>query len=98
MVSPVSGPWLEHGAHIDQTIGPREVRGATLARSQVHSIRLPGVVIGDEVIFGMPDQTLSIRHDSGSSARPYVDGALIAIRRVSTLVGVHRGLDAVLDL
>jgi 4-hydroxy-tetrahydrodipicolinate reductase len=83
---------------IDQTIGPREARGTTLAGSQVHSIRLPGFVISAEVIFGMPDQTLSIRHDSGSSARPYVDGALLAIRRVSSLVGVHRGLDSVLDL
>jgi 4-hydroxy-tetrahydrodipicolinate reductase len=83
---------------IEATIGPRDARGTTLAGSQVHSIRLPGFVISAEVIFGMPDQTLSIRHDSGSSARPYVDGALIAIRRVSTLVGVHRGLDSVLDL
>jgi len=33
-----------------------------------------------------------------SSARPYVDGVLLAIRKVSTLVGVHRGLDSVLDL
>ncbi len=55
-------------------------------------------MISAEVIFGMPDQKLSIRHDSGSSARPYVDGALLAIRKVSTLVGVHRGLDSVLDL
>ena len=46
----------------------------------------------------MPDQRLSIRHDSGTSARPYVDGALLAIRKVSTLVGLHRGLDAVLEL
>ena len=46
----------------------------------------------------MPDQRLTIRHDSGNSARPYVDGALLAIRKVSTLVGVHRGLDTVLDL
>jgi dihydrodipicolinate reductase len=50
-----------------------------------------------EVIFGMPDQRLSLRHDAGTSARPYVDGALLAIRSVSTLVGVHRGLDTVLD-
>jgi 4-hydroxy-tetrahydrodipicolinate reductase len=83
---------------VDETVGPRESRGATLAGSQVHSIRLPGFVISAEVIFGMPDQTLSIRHDSGSSARPYVDGALLAIRGVSSLVGVHRGLDSVLDL
>ena len=50
------------------------------------------------VIFGMPDQRLTIRHDSGTSARPYVDGALMAIRKVSMLTGVQRGLDAVLDL
>jgi 4-hydroxy-tetrahydrodipicolinate reductase len=61
-------------------------------------VRLPGFVIAAEVIFGLPDQRLSIRHDAGSSAAPYVDGALVAIRRVSTLVGVHRGLDTVLDL
>lgn len=83
---------------VDETVGPREARGATLSGSQVHSIRLPGYVISAEIVFGMPDQRLSIRHDSGNSARPYVDGALIAIRKVSTLVGVHRGLDSVLDL
>ena len=83
---------------IADTIGPKEARGATLAGSQVHSLRLPGFVIGAEVIFGMPDQTLSLRYNAGGSAKPYVDGALLAIRKVSTLVGVHRGLDAVLDL
>jgi 4-hydroxy-tetrahydrodipicolinate reductase len=54
-------------------------------------------VIGAEVVFGMPDQRLTIRHDAGASARPYVDGALLAIRRVPRLAGLHRGLDAVLD-
>ncbi len=83
---------------IDQTVGPREARGATLSGSQVHSIRLPGYVIGAEIIFGMPDQRLTIRHDAGNSARPYVDGALLAIRKVSGLVGLHHGLDTVLDL
>jgi 4-hydroxy-tetrahydrodipicolinate reductase len=83
---------------LDQTVGHRDARGATLAGSQVHSLRLPGYVISAEVIFGMADQRLRIRHDSGTSARPYVDGALLAIRKVSTLTGVHRGLDAVLDL
>lgn len=83
---------------LEQTVGPREARGATVSGSQVHSLRLPGYVIGVEIVFGMPDQRLTIRHDAGSSARPYVDGALLAIRKVSTLVGVHRGLDSVLDL
>ena len=88
-----SGPTVP----IDNTIGSREARGATIASSQVHSVRLPGYVISLEALFGMPDQRLTIRHDAGSSARPYVDGALLAIRKVSTLVGLHRGLDAVLD-
>jgi 4-hydroxy-tetrahydrodipicolinate reductase len=83
---------------VEDTVGPREARGATLAGSQIHSLRLPGFVISAEIIFGMPDQKLTIRHDSGSSAIPYVDGALLAIRRVATLVGLHRGLDTVLEL
>jgi 4-hydroxy-tetrahydrodipicolinate reductase len=82
---------------VADTVGSREARGATLAGSQVHSLRLPGFVISAEVIFGMPDQKLTIRHDSGSTAVPYVEGALLAIRRVDTLLGVHRGLDTVLD-
>jgi 4-hydroxy-tetrahydrodipicolinate reductase len=83
---------------VEQTVGRPDARGATVAASQIHSIRLPGFVISAEIIFGMPDQKLTIRHDSGSSAVPYVGGALIAIRQVETLVGVHRGLDTVLDL
>jgi 4-hydroxy-tetrahydrodipicolinate reductase len=80
------------------TIGPVATRGATVCGSQVHSMRMAGFVISAEVIFGMPDQKLTIRHDSGNTARPYVVGALLAIRKVSTPVGVHRGLEAVLDL
>jgi len=83
---------------LDKTSGVRETRGATMGGMQVHAVRLPSFVLGAEVIFGMPDQRLTLRHDSGNSARPYVDGALIAIRKVHTLVGVHRGLDRVLDL
>ena len=75
-----------------------ETRGARLTGSQVHSIRLPGYTISVEIIFGMPDQKLSIRHDSGTGAQPYVDGALLAIRKVHTIVGLRRGLDTVLDL
>lgn len=82
----------------DKAIGPPESRGATVAGTQVHSVRLPGHVLGVDVIYGMPDQTLTLRHQAGSSARPYVDGALLAIRKVPALLGVHRGLDSVLDL
>lgn len=82
----------------DKTVGPPESRGATVAGTQVHSVRLPGHVLGVDVIYGMPDQTLTLRHQAGASARPYVDGALLAIRKVSGLLGVHRGLDKVMDL
>ncbi|MFN8475842.1 MAG: 4-hydroxy-tetrahydrodipicolinate reductase [Anaerolineae bacterium] len=83
---------------LEETQGVVETRGARLNGSQVHSVRLPGYTISVEVIFGMSDQKLTIRHDSGSSAEPYVDGALLAIRKVSSFVGLRRGLDTVLDL
>jgi 4-hydroxy-tetrahydrodipicolinate reductase len=82
---------------IEQTQGVPETRGARMSGSQVHSIRLPGYTISAEVIFGLPDQRLTIRHDSGTSAQPYVDGALLAIRKVDTFVGLRRGLDSVLE-
>jgi 4-hydroxy-tetrahydrodipicolinate reductase len=45
----------------------------------------------------MPDQKLILRHESGSSAKPYVNGALLAIREVGKLVGLQRGLDRVME-
>lgn len=92
----VKAPRLE--VPLDRTVGPREARGATVGGTQVHSVRLPGHVLGVDVIFGMPEQKLVLRHEAGSGARPYVDGALIAIRKVPGLVGLHRGLDSVLEL
>ena len=82
---------------LDQMEGPKESRGIRLQGSQVHSVRLPGYVISVDAIFGMPDQKLILRHESGSSAEPYVQGALLAIREVGTLVGLHRGLDSVMQ-
>ena len=85
------------GVSLDEMCGPREARGAELNGVRVHSVRLPGYVIGVEAIFGSPGQRLHVKHEASSSAEPYVDGALLAIRRVGTLLGVHRGLDAVMD-
>ena len=83
---------------LEETQGVTETRGARMTGSQVHAIRLPGYTISAEIIFGMPDQQLTIRHDSGTSAQPYVDGSLLAIRKVSSFTGLRRGLDSVLDL
>jgi 4-hydroxy-tetrahydrodipicolinate reductase len=82
---------------LDSIDGPKESRGVRLHGSQVHSVRLPGYVISLDAIFGMPDQKLILRHESGSSATPYVNGALLAIRKVGNLMGLHRGLDSVMD-
>jgi 4-hydroxy-tetrahydrodipicolinate reductase len=82
---------------LDSIDGPKESRGVRLHGSQIHSVRLPGYVISLDVVFGMPDQKLILRHESGSSAVPYVNGALLAIRNVDKLMGVHRGLDSVMD-
>lgn len=81
---------------LDNIEGPKESRGVRLQGTQVHSIRLPGYVISVDAIFGMPDQKLILRHEAGTSAEPYVSGALLAIREVGKLVGVHRGLDSVM--
>ncbi len=81
---------------LDQVSGIQESRGARLQGTQVHSVRLPGYMISIDAIFGMPEQRLILRHESGSSAEPYVGGALLAIREVSKLVGLHRGLDSVM--
>ena len=81
---------------IDQTLGVKETRGALISGTPVHSVRLPGFVISFETIFGQPDERLTIRHDSGSSAGPYVAGTLLAVRHVMQIKGLVRGLDRLL--
>ncbi|HEX3555119.1 MAG TPA: 4-hydroxy-tetrahydrodipicolinate reductase [Thermoanaerobaculia bacterium] len=83
---------------IGETQGFPAARGLTLNGTQIHSIRLPGYVIAAEVIFGKPNELLSLRYTGGSGAEPYVDGTLLAARRVGGFVGLRRGLDQVLDL
>ncbi len=82
----------------DKLHGPKETRGARLNGSQVHSVRLPGYVLSVDAIFGMEDQKLVIRHEAGSSAAPYVEGAMLAIRKVNTFTGLKRGLDSIMDI
>lgn len=82
---------------LDEMQGERETRGARLNGTQVHSLRLPGYTIAAEVIFGMPDQRLALRHEAGASAEPYVAGAMLAIRKVNTFTGLRRGLDSVME-
>jgi 4-hydroxy-tetrahydrodipicolinate reductase len=86
----------EPGYPIEELHGPQEARGANVGGTQVHSVRLPSFVASTEVVFGLPDERLTIRHDAGGTPEPYVAGTLIAARRAPALVGLTRGLDTLL--
>lgn len=73
-----------------------EARGGTSAGVRVHSVRLPGLVAHQEVIFGGPGQTLTIRHDSVSE-ESFMPGLLLAVRRVRSLPGLVYGLEKLLE-
>ena len=81
---------------IDSTIGIKAARGASIGGAQVHSLRLPGYKLSFETLFGLPDERLSIRHDAGTSALPYVSGTLLAAEKVMLTKGLVRGLDRLL--
>jgi len=62
----------------------------------IHSVRLPGLVAHQEVIFGGPGETLTIRHDT-TSREAFVPGVLLALEKVRDLpVGLTIGLEAIL--
>jgi len=64
---------------------------------RVHSVRLPGLVAHQEVIFGAPGQSLSMRHDS-YDRRSFMPGVLLAVRSVADRPGLTVGLEALLGL
>ena len=76
--------------------GPPAARGADVAGTRIHSVRLPSFVVTTEVVFGGPGERLIMRHDPGLTAAPYVSGTLLAIRSVAGAAGVRRGLDSLL--
>jgi 4-hydroxy-tetrahydrodipicolinate reductase len=86
----------ELGHPIEDLHGPQEARGATITGTQVHSLRIPSFVVSTEIVFGLPDERLTIRHDAGGTPEPYVAGTLLAARRAPELVGLTRGLDRLL--
>jgi 4-hydroxy-tetrahydrodipicolinate reductase len=90
----IRAPALGHP--IETLHGPQDARGAGIDGTRVHSIRLPGFVVSTEVVFGLPDERLTIRHDAGGSAQPYVAGTLMEARAAPERCGLTRGLDALL--
>jgi len=93
-LSAVRRPVVERA--VEETAGAPEARGTTVGGAQVHSVRLPSFVVSTEVVFALPDERLSIRHDAGGSPTPYVGGTLLAARKAPGRVGLTRGLDTLL--
>jgi 4-hydroxy-tetrahydrodipicolinate reductase len=82
---------------VEDVHGAPEARGANVAGTQVHSLRLPSFVVSTEVVFAAEGERLSLRHDAGETPAPYVAGTLLAIRALPGRVGVTRGLDQLLS-
>lgn len=72
-------------------------RGAVVEGVHVHSVRLPGLVAHQEVVFGGQGQTLTIRHDS-IDRTSFMPGVVLAVREVVTRSGFVIGLEELMGL
>jgi 4-hydroxy-tetrahydrodipicolinate reductase len=88
---------LHHETKLDVPSGTATATAELLpGKTPIHSVRLPGLVAHQEVIFGGPGQTLTIRHDT-TSREAYVPGVLLALEKLRDLPpGLTVGLDALL--
>ena len=91
-VSPVA---LPEGL-VEKAPGARGARDAVTGDVPIHSVRLPGFVAHQEVIFGGVGQILTLRHDS-IDRRSFLPGVILAVRRVRSLTGLVIGLENLLD-
>ncbi len=71
-------------------------RGGNYSGFRIHSVRLPGLVAHQEVIFGDQGQTLTIRHDS-IDRESFMPGVNLAIKKVKLFTGIVYGLEHLLD-
>lgn len=72
-------------------------RGGEMKKIRIHSVRLPGLLAHQEIIFGGLDQTLTIRHDT-LSRKSFMPGVLMAIKAVRERPGLTHGLDKILEI
>jgi 4-hydroxy-tetrahydrodipicolinate reductase len=88
---------LHHDRKLDAPSGTAKATAALMGGDvPIHSVRLPGLVAHQEVIFGGQGQTLTIRHDT-TSREAFVPGVLLALEKVRDLpAGLTVGLDALL--
>lgn len=72
-------------------------RGADVDGVPVHAVRLRGLVAHQEVLFGGPGETLTLRHDS-LNRESFMPGVVLAVREVPSRPGLTVGIDSLLDL
>ncbi len=72
-------------------------RGLSVGGINIHSVRLPGLVAHQEVIFGGRGQVLTIRHDS-LDRTSFMPGVILAVRRVVDIRGLVLGLEKIMDI
>lgn len=88
---------LHHEGKLDAPSGTARATATLLpGETPIHSVRLPGLVAHQEVLFGGPGQLLTIRHDT-TSREAFVPGVLLALERLPSLPpGLTLGLDRLL--
>ncbi|WP_204102258.1 MULTISPECIES: 4-hydroxy-tetrahydrodipicolinate reductase [Spirulina sp. CCY15215] len=85
--NPPSVAETEHLAGARGSVGDENIR--------IHSVRLPGLIAHQEVLFGSPGQIYTLRHDTSDRAS-FMPGVLLAIRKVTELKSLVYGLEKIL--
>ena len=84
---------FHHEAKLDKPSGTSERTAHLMGKDvPIHSVRLPGLVAHQEVIFGGLGQTLTIRHDS-ISRESFMPGVIMAVRKIMKAKGLVHGLE-----
>ncbi len=84
-------------AAVDATTGDLAARGGRVGDVPIHSLRIAGLVAHQEVIFGNPGETLTIRHDALDRSS-FMHGVALAIRAIAKHPGLTIGLENFLEL
>ncbi len=94
-IAAASAQWAPDPTTLEVLPGARGGEGP--GGIHLHSVRMRGMVAHQEVIFGAPGQTLTLRQDSYDRAS-FMPGVLLACKRVASRPGLTRGLEPLLDM
>lgn len=91
----IRGGYVAQGHPEEKEILPH-ARGAEYEGIRIHSVRLPGFVASEEIIFGSQGETLKIRNDS-INRECYMPGVLLGCRKIVEKTGLVYGLDSIME-